>query len=301
MTPARVCVVGSANLDLVVRVERAPEAGETVTGRTVTSSPGGKGANQAVAAVRAGGTVVFVGAVGDDDPGRRLRAHYEAEGVDVSCLRSVAGVATGTAVVTVDDTGENRIVVVPGANGELTSLDDAARAAVTGSDVVLLQLEVPLSVVDETARLAREHGVRVVLTPAPAVPLRDELLAAVDLLLPNRHEARLLTGADDPVTAARRLRERGVGEVVVTLGDAGALHLGADGEVHTEPARPAEVVDTTGAGDAFAGCLAVALAEGRPMPEALRRASIAGALAVARPGAAAPTRDEVEAALADPS
>lgn len=291
-----IAVLGSANMDLVATVDRAPGRGETVTGRTFTTVPGGKGANQALAAARGGGDVAFLGAVGDDEFGRRVTALLADAGIDVSGL-AVSDRPTGTAHITVDATGDNSIVVVPGANGTVTSLTDAHRAAIDAADLLMMQLELPLPLVTEAARYARSRGVRVVLTPAPAVALPAELLAAVDVLVPNEHEAALLAGVDDPVDAARSLAAGG-GDVVVTLGGRGALRVSGGAETAV-PAFPVEAVDTTAAGDTFAGVLAVGLADGLDWPDALRRASAAAALSVQRPGASSsmPDRAEIDAFL----
>nr|WP_238992312.1 ribokinase [Jiangella ureilytica] len=293
-----IAVLGSANMDLVVTVDRAPGRGETVTGRTFETVPGGKGANQALAAARAGGDVTFLGAVGDDDFGRRITALLTESGVDVSGL-VVSDESTGTAHITVDGDGDNSIVVVPGANGTVTELTDAHRAAIDGAELLLMQLELPLDLVTAAAVHARSRGVRVVLTPAPAVALPEELLDAVGLLVPNEHEAALLAGVADPVEAARSLAARG-GDVVVTLGAKGAVRV--CGESSTEVAAFAvAAVDTTAAGDTFAGVLAVGLAEGLDWDAALRRASAAAALSVQRPGASSsmPDRAEIDAFLAE--
>lgn len=293
-----IAVLGSANMDLVVTVDRAPGRGETVTGRTYDTVPGGKGANQALAAARAGGDVTFLGAVGDDDFGRRIRDLLVGDGVDVSGL-VVSDRPTGTAHITVDGDGDNSIVVVPGANGTMTELTDAHRAAIDGAELLLMQLELPLDLVTAAAVHARSRGVRVVLTPAPAVPLPEALLDAVGLLVPNEHEAALLAGVGDPVAAARSLAARG-GDVVVTLGAKGALRVSGD-EATEVAAFAVAAVDTTAAGDTFAGVLAVGLAEGLDWPEALRRASAAAALSVQRPGASSsmPHRAEIDAFLSE--
>jgi ribokinase len=293
-----IAVLGSANMDLVVTVDRAPGRGETVTGRTYDTVPGGKGANQALAAARAGGRVAFLGAVGDDEFGRRIAALLAGDGVDVSGLVA-SDQPTGTAHITVDGDGDNSIVVVPGANGTVTVLTDAHRAAIDAAELLLLQLELPLALVTEAAVYARSRGVRVVLTPAPAVPLPPSLLSTVDLLLPNEHEAALLAGVGDPADAARSLAAHG-GDVVVTLGSRGALWV--SGESSTEvPAYLVDAVDTTAAGDTFAGVLAVGLAEGLDRPAALRRASAAAALSVQRPGASSsmPYGAEIDAFLTE--
>ncbi|GAA3106991.1 ribokinase [Streptomyces goshikiensis] len=277
-----IAVLGSTNMDLVAYVPKAPRLGETVTGRAFRTVPGGKGANQAVAAARLGAEVVMIGAVGADEFGVRLRAALTSAGVETAALRTVEG-ASGTAHITVDDEGANSIIVIPGANASVTGLEagDDARIGAAGS--LLLQLELPLSAVLAGALAARARGVRTILTPAPARPLPAELLAATDLLLPNEHEAAALTGRTDPRRAAEALLED-VPEVVITLGAAGVLHAVRGGEPLTVAAPVVQAVDTTAAGDTFAGALAVALGEGRPMPEALRWASAAAALSVRRRG-----------------
>ncbi|GGR17424.1 ribokinase [Streptomyces roseolus] len=296
-----IVVLGSTNMDLVAYVAKAPARGETVTGRAFRTVPGGKGANQAVAAARAGGEVAMIGAVGADDFGHRLRDVLEHCSVDTDLLRTVEG-ASGTAHIVVDDEGGNAIVVVPGANGTVTSLSQGDEALITGADLLLLQLELPLSVVVDGAEHARRRGVRTVLTPAPAQPLPPELFDATDLLVPNEHEATALTGRADPHAAALALLDV-VPEVVVTLGAAGCLYVARDAEPLTVPAPRVRAVDTTAAGDTFVGALAVALGEGRRMPDALAWASAAAALSVRREGASTsmPYRTEIDAALGSPS
>jgi len=289
----RIVVVGSCNVDHVVEVERAPALGETVPGLRSSTGPGGKGANQAIAAARLGGDVAFVGAVGDDDGGVLLRAALTAAGVDCTLLRRVATVETGVAQIVVDASGANAIIVVPGANGTVTTLDAADRRAIEAADLLLLQLELPAAVVAAAAAVARAAGTTVMLTPAPTRPLAPPLLASVDVLVPNEHEACALSGLDDPIAAGRWLAER-VPAVVVTLGVEGALLLTDDTEQRVA-ARLADVVDTTGAGDTFAGALAVRRGEGFDWPTALAFASAAAAISVGRRGASAamPTRDEI--------
>ncbi|MFJ2646901.1 ribokinase [Streptomyces sp. NPDC087420] len=290
-----IVVLGSTNMDLVAYTARAPKLGETVTGREFVTVPGGKGANQAVAAARAGGSVAMIGAVGSDDFGTVLRHTLKASCVDTDLLRTAEG-ASGTAHIVVDDDGGNAIVVIPGANGTVTGLGPGDEALIALADALLLQLELPLSAVVAGAEAARRHGVRTVLTPAPAQPLPPELLAATDLLVPNEHEAAVLTGIADPHAAAEALL-RQVPEVVITLGRAGSLHASRTTEPLFVPAPQVTAVDTTAAGDTFVGALAVALVEGRPLPEALRWASAAAALCVQRPGASTsmPYRTEIEA------
>lgn len=302
MSPTpHIAVLGSANMDLVAYVAEAPRRGETVTGREFRTAPGGKGANQAVAAARAGATVTLIGAVGTDAHGSTIRSCLEHSGVDTDLLRTVE-TPTGTAHIVVDDEGGNAIVVIPGANGTVTALGPGDEGLIASADALLLQLEVPLEGVIAAARAARRHGVRTVLTPAPAQPLPPELFAAVDLLLPNEHEAAALTGiADDPRAAAGALLSQ-VPEVVITLGSRGSLYAARGTEPITVPAQQVTAVDTTGAGDTFAGTLAVALAEGNSPPDALRWATSAAALAVQRPGASSsmPYRKEIDRAAGQP-
>ncbi len=292
-----IAVLGSTNMDLVAYVSKAPQRGETVTGREFRTIPGGKGANQAVAAARAGADVSMIGAVGNDAYGTRLRSTLEHSGVTTDHLRTVEG-DSGTAHIVVDDEGGNAIVVIPAANGTVTALAPGDEGLIATADALLLQLEIPLTAVVEGAQAARRHGVRTILTPAPAQPLPPELLAATDLLVPNEHEATALTGHTDPHQAALALLDQ-VPEVVVTLGAAGSLYAtrGAEPDTLTVPAPPVTAVDSTGAGDTFVGALAVALTEGRPMPDALAWAAAAGALSVQRAGASAsmPYRSEIEA------
>ncbi|MBA2948691.1 ribokinase [Streptomyces himalayensis] len=290
----QIVVFGSANMDLVAYVAKAPQRGETVTGREFRALPGGKGANQAVAAARAGGTVSMIGAVGADAYGTQLRATLEHSGVDTDLLRTAEG-PSGIAHIVVDDEGGNAIVVIPGANGTVTSLAPGDEAVMALADLLLLQLEIPLEGVLAAAEAARRHGVRTVLTPSPVQPLPSGLLAATDLLVPNEHEAAALTGVTDPYEAADALLEQ-VPEVVVTLGSSGCLYASRGGDKITVPAPHVTAVDSTGAGDEFVGSLAVALGEGRPMPEALAWASSAAALSVQRLGASAamPCRGEID-------
>lgn len=289
-----IAVLGSTNMDLVAYVAKAPQRGETVTGREFRTIPGGKGANQAIAAARAGATVSMIGAVGNDAYGTQLRSTLEHSGVDTDHLRTVEG-PSGTAHIVVDDEGGNAIVVIPAANGTVDHLAPGDDGLIASADALLLQLEIPLAAVIAGAEAARAHHVRTILTPAPAQPLPIELLAATDLLIPNEHEASTLTGRTDPHAAAIALLDE-VPEVVVTLGSAGSLYVARDAEPLTVPAPQVAAVDSTGAGDTFAGALAVALGEGRPMREALRWASAAAALSVQRAGASAsmPYRPEID-------
>ncbi|MFJ6644966.1 ribokinase [Streptomyces sp. NPDC091290] len=289
-----IVVLGSTNMDLVAYVEKAPQRGETVTGREFRTIPGGKGANQATAAARAGGDVLMIGAVGNDVYGTRLRSALEQSGVDTDDLRTVEG-PSGTAHIVVDDEGGNAIVVIPGANGTLDHLSPGDEGVIADADTLLLQLEIPQAAVLAGARAARRHGVRTILTPSPARPLPDDLLGAIDLIVPNEHEAATLTGRTDPREAAGVLLDL-VPEVVVTLGASGSLYAARGADPLTVPAPKVTAVDSTGAGDTFVGALAVALGEGRPMPDALKWASCAAALSVQREGATVsmPYRPEID-------
>jgi ribokinase len=294
-----VTVVGSLNEDVVVTVDRLPGRGETVIGSSIAVLPGGKGANQAAAAGRLGTGVHMVGRVGDDPAaGRQLAALAEAR-VNVGRVQRTAGVPTGTATIPVEAVGgENLIVVVPGANAELTPADVDVES-VHRAGVLLLQLETPLDTVRAAAAATRGA---VVLNPAPAQPLPAELLAQVDVLVPNEHELRRLAGADgdasDPALAelARGLAAR---SVVVTLGERGALVVPADGPVLLQAPPPVEPVDTTGAGDCFCGALSSALDRGEPLADAVRYAVTAAALSTTGAGARGglPDDDEVRALL----
>ncbi|MFN8505235.1 ribokinase [Kouleothrix sp.] len=299
-----IAVFGSINIDLVVTAPHLPHPGETLTGHTFRSVPGGKGANQAVACARLGATSRMVGRLGIDSFGAALRAGLTHEGVDAGGVLDDPELPSGMALITVDDSGENTIVVIPGANSsvglaELARLDGLLAEA----DVLLLQLEVPLLAVIAAAAHARTRGVTVILDPAPAQALPDDLIALVDVLTPNETEAAALVGFPvaslaDAARAAEALRARGARNVVVKRGRAGALVSSADGTLSL-PSFPVVARDTVAAGDAFNGGLAVALAEGKPFAEAIRWGLAAGALAVTRVGAQAamPTRGEVLALL----
>jgi ribokinase len=306
-----VTVLGSANLDVALRVPEMPRAGETVLAAPRRSGPGGKGLNQAVAAARAGANTRFVGAVGTDPEGAQLLGVLAAEGIE-ALVRSTPG-RTGLAVVLVDASGENVIVVDPGANSELVGVGPSEQAAVTAASVLLMQLEIPLPTVAEAAAVARAAGTMVILNAAPQAPLDVRLCDNIDLLLVNEGEAGAIAadtssgrpghgpgGSADAVEHdLDRLLDR-VPAVLVTLGPRGALYRDRSGARHHEPGRPVTIVDTTAAGDTFAGYLAAALAEGLPVPAALARANAAAALAVGRRGAVAsvPRRADVDALAA---
>jgi len=302
---ASVTVVGSLNMDLVTRASRIPQPGETIIGDDFHTLPGGKGANQAVAAARLGAQVAMVGRVGRDTFAGPLLDNLASAGVDCTFVTRDPQAATGVALIVVDAAGQNSIVVASGANMRLLPDDvDAAETVISAAHVLLLQLESPLETVTRAAQVARAHGVQVILNPAPARSLPASLLSLVDVLVPNESETELLTGlpVGDPAeaeAAAAALQEMGVGTVILTLGERGAL-LAREGEVTLLPAFDVTPVDTTAAGDAFVGGLGVALAEGKTLAEAVRWGNAAGALATTRLGAqpSLPTRGALEALLA---
>jgi ribokinase len=288
-----VAVVGSVNLDLVASTPRLPGPGETVIGTAYAEHAGGKGLNQAVAAARSGARVAFVGAVGDDEPGRRLQALAITEGIDVEAIEVISGSPTGRALITVDAKAENSIVVIPGANSLVRAdvLPDAR--------VVIAQLEVPIGEVLAAFRSARAGGARTILNPAPAQPLPDELVALCDMIVPNEHELVLIGGVDS-------LLDRGVGTVVTTRGASGVTTTVRTETSTTERHQPAFAVtpvDTTGAGDAFCGALAARLAAGDELEPAIRYAAAAGALATTIDGAvpSLPHSSDVERLLTSPA
>lgn len=297
---SRVVVIGSANTDLVVRVASLPRPGETVLGGTFASVGGGKGANQAVAAARAGGAVTFVAMLGQDELGDAALAAYRAEGIDTSFIGRVAGCPSGVALILVDAAGENCIAVASGANDRLRPADiDAAREAIAGADVVLVQLEIPLETIRRAVDVAAAAGRRVILNPAPARPLDAELLARVSVITPNETEAEALTGivvADEAqaAIAAERLRAFGPA-AVLTLGRRGCL-VADGGAPRLIAGHDVTPVDTVAAGDVFNGSLAVALAEGHDLAAAADFANTAAAISVTRHGAqaSAPSRREIE-------
>lgn len=282
--PFDVLVVGSANLDLVAHLDHLPVPGETQLATGYEEHPGGKGLNQAVACARMGARTAFAGCVGDDGAGTMLRGVLEREGIDTSLLLTVDA-PTGRAFINVDRNGENEIVVVSGANARVT-IPQLPRAS-----VVLLQLEIPLAIVEGVLRSAKAMGATTVLNPAPAAELSPAILANVDVLLPNETESAALGGT-------RALLGRGVRTIVTTLGEKGAAIETAEGRIDIAPHRVTPV-DTVGAGDAFTGALCSQLAMGRTLEEAARVGAVAGALATTVAGAvpSLPTRDAVTAAM----
>lgn len=301
----KIAVVGSINMDVVNRVERHPLPGETVSGLDTAYVPGGKGANQAVAAAQAGAQVLMIGAVGRDPFGGPLIQALEAAGVDTGGVLVKDG-TSGMAFITVDNSGENNIILSSGANGKLDVADmeagigSAANREDEGLGGVLLQNEIPWETTSAAARRARILGATVYLNPAPARKVEDEVLALVDVLVVNETEAAAISGIrvsgpGDAEAAAEWLLGRGVGEVIVTLGAAGVIYASREGELVNVPAFRVEAVDTTAAGDTFIGAYAAARERGGSVQESLRWASAAAAIAVTRPGAQSsiPAADEV--------
>lgn len=291
-----IVVVGSANLDFITRVLHIPAPGETVLGDTYATAPGGKGANQAVACARAGGTVAFVGALGDDPFAGPLLDSLAGSGVHDRTSRVAA--PTGAAFISVSGSGENAITVASGANAHLRPAHLGDLRDVTH---LILQLEIPLDTVIEAARAARQAGAQVILNAAPARPLPADLLRLVHVLVVNEGELHALVGPGPLQRQLQAAQALGPGTVIVTLGERGSAAL-QDGQRIDVPAHPVQVRDTTGAGDTFVGALVAALAAGRPLPDALTWASVAAALACTRDGAqpSMPTRAEIQAALPQP-
>lgn len=281
MSKPRIVVVGSINMDLTTSVPRFPAPGETLLGSAFATSAGGKGSNQAIAAAKAGGDVTFIGAVGDDGFGARLRDTLIEAGVDTSLLRKVDG-ASGIAAITVDAAGENSIIVVAGANSSVTELTERDLEAIANADVLLCQLEIPLAVVTAASRHARHNSTTVILNPSPVQDLPDDLIDAVDIVIVNRTESEQLASVIDRIP-----------QVVTTLGADGADLHDRDGTVHAD-SPTVTPVDTTGAGDAFTGAFAVEWIRDRH--RALHFACVAGSLATTVHGAAAssPTRSSIE-------
>lgn len=292
MAQTRVAVVGSANMDLVAMAPALPRPGETMLGTDFVMVPGGKGANQAIAAARAGASCAFLGAIGSDSFGVTLKARIGAAGVDTGHLRVVYG-TSGVALVMVNAEGENAILVTPGANDALTGLTDEELSTVRAADVLVAQLEIPVETVTEAAVAARAAGTRVVVNAAPARPLPDELLAAVDVLVVNEREAQALTGRGrDAPQALLELTPR----AVLTLGAEGVWYGDRDGTAAHVPPVKVDTVDSTAAGDAFTAALAVGWGEGRDLVDAVRWAAAAGAACARRLGAsvALPYRAEID-------
>ena len=300
----KIVVVGSSNTDMIIQLDRIPRPGETILGGEFSRAAGGKGANQAVAAARAGGDITFVARVGQDMFGDQAIAGFIRDGIEVKCVTRDPVAPSGVAMIFVAKDGENSIAVAGGANGRLTPEDvKRAEPAIDDASAVMMQLETPLDTVKAAAELAAQAEVPVILNPAPARILPDELFWLVSILTPNEIEAELLTGitVTDEHTAAEaaeKLRARGIETVILTLGARGAF-VASNSIRELVPGFPVEAVDATGAGDVFSGALAVAFGEGRPLLEAVRFANAAAAISVTRLGAqpSAPQRKEIEILL----
>jgi ribokinase len=301
----KILVIGSSNTDMIIKLDRIPQPGETILGGEFATAAGGKGANQAVAAARAGGDVTLVARVGQDMFGEKALAGFIQAGIHVQYVTRDPAAPSGVALIFVAKDGENSIAVAGGANGRLSPAEvNKAKGAIAGASAVLMQLETPVATVQAAAELAARAEVPVILNPAPARVLPDQLLKLVSILTPNETEAALLTGISvtDEATAARaaaELRARGVETVILTLGARGAFVATASTEELVSGFR-VKAVDSTAAGDVFNGALAVALGEGRPLLEAVRFANAAAAISVTRLGAqpSAPERKEIESFLA---
>ncbi|WP_256700701.1 ribokinase [Paenibacillus sp. P46E] len=301
-----IVIIGSLNMDMVVRTSRAPEAGETLFGQDFTLSPGGKGANQAAAAARLGAEVTMIGRVGKDAFGNELLEVMRQEQIHTEHIGQSETLSTGVASIVVDGEGENRIIVVPGANIEMGPADiEALAPIISQAEMVVLQLETDLSMCAHAAAIADRHGIPVILNPAPARALDDAFLQHVTYLTPNETEAGILAGMavnsiDDAEQAARILLQKGVRDVIVTLGPKGALIVNHAGSLHI-PGFPVQAVDTVAAGDSFNGALAWQLTKGKTLDEAVRFANAVGALAVGKKGAipSLPQLPEVEQFLQD--
>ena len=302
----RILVVGSSNTDLIIRVPEIPRPGETLLGGGFRTFPGGKGANQAVAAARAGGEVNFIAAVGDDSYGTQAISGYEKDGIHTGNIKVCKGVPSGIAMITISDQGENAIVVASGANAELHPKDlEKAALSFRDADIMLVQLEIPMDTVQKAVDMCHQLNTLVILNPAPAAELPDHLLHRVSIITPNETEAARLTGipVNDEQTAANAsgvLHDRGIQTVIITLGALGAYVSDKRTGIRTLiPGFRVQAVDSTAAGDVFNGQLAVSLAEGRPLDLAVREAHAAAALSVRKLGAQSsiPYREETAAFL----
>lgn len=299
-TPPYILVVGSSNTDMVINSPHLPAPGETILGSTFFMNPGGKGANQAVAAARLGGNVTFICKTGNDIFGKQAAGIFENEGIDISYLVEDANNPSGVALITVDDHAENTIVVASGSNATLSRSDLAhSKNVIENASIVLMQLEIPIDSVQYVAETARAKNVTVILNPAPACSLSDDLLKNVSIIIPNETEAEMLTGIkvvniDTAKEAAKKLSAKGIETVIITLGPKGAL-LYHGGEFQHIKSTEVRAVDTTAAGDVFTGAFAVALSGGKALPDAVSFACKAAAISVTRKGAqsSAPYKKEI--------
>ncbi|MEM3506820.1 MAG: ribokinase [Candidatus Bathyarchaeia archaeon] len=297
----RIIVVGSIHMDFTILVDRLPKTGETIIGRGFKMSPGGKGANQAVAVAKLGAEAYMVGRVGDDYLGNLLMENMSKNGVNIDFVKKDPSTYSGLAFITVDQKGKNTISVAPGADLTISNGDvEEAINVIKQADIMLLQLEIPLEVVMYAAKKAFENNIKVILNPAPYKPLPKELLENISILTPNEIEVSMMSkvkvkGLKDLIKAGKKLLNIGIEKIIITLGDKGAMLVSKE-KVIRFPAIKVKAIDTTGAGDAFNGALAVALAEGKIIDEAIKFANFAGALTTTKVGAqeALPTKEEIE-------
>jgi ribokinase len=301
----KLVTLGSVNIDHILNLDHFPHPGETVSGNQYRIAFGGKGANQAVAAGRAGADITFLACIGADDPGKNILRQFREDGIQTDCIKRIEDEATGTALIFVNAQGENIIGINAGANACLNNdYVEYNRKHIEQADILLMQLETPLDSIRHAARIARDHHTYVILNPAPAQKLDDELLATLDMITPNETEIEILTGIkilndEDADKACSILHEKGVGTVIITLGSRGAWISEQNKEGYLLPGFKVSAVDTIAAGDTFNGSLATALLEGLPLDEAVRFAHAAAAIAVTRRGAqpSVPWRHEIDAFL----
>ncbi len=300
MADKKIIVIGSSNTDMVIKADRLPVPGETVIGGTFFMNPGGKGANQAVAAARLGGKVTFIAKTGNDVFGKQSLELFKSEGINTEYIFSDQKNPSGVALITVDSNGENCIVVASGANASLSPADmESAKNEIEQGEIVLMQLEIPIETVEYATEMASKNGIKVVLNPAPARALSDKLLKSVYIITPNKSEAEILSGIkvydwESAKKAAEVIRVKGVNIVVITLGDLGAL-VCDNGTFHQVNAVKVDAIDTTAAGDTFCGALCVGISEGKSIVDSVKMAAKASALTVTRMGAqsAIPFRSEL--------
>ncbi|WP_029905363.1 ribokinase [Prevotella sp. 10(H)] len=301
MNTKRIVVIGSCNTDMVVKSDRLPVPGETILGGTFFMNPGGKGANQAIAAARLGGNVTFIAKTGNDLFGRQSIKQYEEEGLDTGYILSDPTTPSGVALISVDRKGENCIIVASGANMSLCPEDiNEAESTIGAADLLLMQLEIPIETVEQAAEIAARKGVRVILNPAPAQSLSNSLLKNVYMLIPNKNEAEILSGIkvtdwESAKKAAKIISNKGVDIVVVTLGSLGSLLKEGD-NYYEIPATKVDAIDTTAAGDTFCGAMTVAISEGKNLVDAVKFATESAAITVTKMGAQSsiPSRKEVD-------
>lgn len=300
-----IAVIGSINTDMVIRSSQIPMSGQTLMGHSFMTTGGGKGANQAVAAVRLGGEVSLIAKIGTDTFGKMSLENFKKEGIHTEHVYTDKNAPSGVAFIVVDDKGENSIVVAPGANAGLNEKDIRnAEDVIAKADIILLQLEIPMTTVAEAISLAKKHNRMVMLNPAPAAPIPEEILRSVDIIVPNQSETKMLTGITvNDIAAAQQacdvLHSKGVSTVIITMGEQGAYHSSENFKGLVGGFNAGKTVDTVAAGDTFCGGLAIAVAEGKTLQQGVQFANAAAALSVTKAGAQAsiPSRTEVESLL----